>query len=802
MKMKLLFLALFAMFSFQSFAQVNAYPVPDMVQCNSEVFDLTTRTPITLANQSPNDYTVMYYLSYQDAEMNVNPIANPTAFMITTGSIEQALYIRVSNNTTGDFALTSFVVGFWPAPFVPEVSDIAVCDSFVLPALNSGNYYTAPNGTGTMIAAGTTITTSITIYIYASSGTCSNESSFTVTILNSPETGFFPEVVSCESYTLPVLPQPFNYYTGPGGTGTPLSQGDVITTSQVIYIMGSNGSCVTEYDVYITITNGVDCIPYLEPLTACDDNGDGVAVFNLEPVYGIIYNSNPGVLNMGIYETYDDALNGTNAIVDINEYMNNVPGQQVLYVGVVTENGVVTRELAIIVTQCGDTFTVSGHVAYDADGNGCSESDAPAAGVQVYYLSGNYGNYAYTDANGNYTFYNVPASEITVYVNTYYPTNLIAAPASYPLTINENVDGINFCLTPPAPVTDVAVFVYPTTAAQPGFLATYLVAVYNYGNTSATGTVSLQFNDTQLDYISSSPAMVQAGNVLSFNYGPVQPYQTTYIYVNFMVGLPGTVDLGDVISFTANVTPLSGDINPDNNTYEMSHIATNSWDPNDINVREGEQITEAQADGYLHYTIRFQNMGNANAHNVKILTTLDNNLDWSTFQPMVSSHSFQANRGGNGNEVEFRFDGIELAGSQVNEPESHGFIEYRIKPKATVVIGDSMSAEAGIYFDFNPVVNTNSITTTVMGTAGIGDFNANGFVLYPNPASSKVTLQMQNSTATNAGVTVTDVLGKTVLKTTVTGAQSDLDVSSLKSGVYFITLNADGKLATQKLVIK
>ncbi|MEL1242661.1 T9SS type A sorting domain-containing protein [Flavobacterium sp. DGU11] len=801
MKQKLLLLALFTLFSFQSFAQAEAYPVQDIVQCNSEVFDLTAQTPITLGNQDPLNFTVNYYLSWQDAEDNTNPITNPTAFMITTGNIEQALYIRVTNTNDGSFDTTSFVVGFWPAPFVPDVSDIAVCDSFVLPALESGNYYTDPSGSGAVLPAGTVVVDSQMLYIYASNGSCSNQSSFTVTILNSPETGFFPEVVSCESYTLPALPQPFNYYTGQGGTGTQLSAGDVVTTSQVVYIMGSNGSCVAEYDIYITITNGVDCNSSLEPLTACDVNGDGVAAFDLEPIFGIVYNSTPGILNMGIYETYLDAQNGTNAIGDINSYTNINPGQQVLYVGIVTENGVVVRQLELVVTQCEGNFTVSGHVAYDADGNGCDENDPPAAGVQVYYISGNYGNYAYTDANGNYTFYNVPTSEITVYVNTYYPTNLISSPANYPLAVDDNFNDINFCLMPPAPVTDVAVYVYPMTAAQPGFAAGYMVAVYNYGNTPANGTVSLQFNDTQLDYTSSVPAAAQSGNVLTFNYGTLQPYQTSYIYVNFTVGMPGVVDLGDVLSFTATVTPLSGDANTANNTYEMTHIATNSWDPNDINVREGEQITELQADGYLHYTIRFQNMGNANAHNVKVLTILDDNLDWTTFQTMVSSHSFQTNRGGNGSEVEFRFTGIELPGTN-NEPESHGFIEYRIKPKANVEIGDVFEAQAGIYFDFNPVVNTNSITTTIMDTAGNNDFNAGGFVMYPNPASSKVTLEMQSGTANNASVTVTDVLGKIIVKTTVHATQSDIDVSSLKSGVYFITLNADGKLATKKLVIK
>ena len=38
-------------------------------------------------------------------------------------------------------------------------------------------------------------------------------------------------VVACDSYTLPLL-NVGNYFTGPGGTGTPHFAGDPITTTQ------------------------------------------------------------------------------------------------------------------------------------------------------------------------------------------------------------------------------------------------------------------------------------------------------------------------------------------------------------------------------------------------------------------------------------------------------------------------------------------------------------------------------------------------------------------------------------------
>ena len=52
-------------------------------------------------------------------------------------------------------------------------------------------------------------------------------------------------------------------------------------------------------------------------------------------------------------------------------------------------------------------------------------------------------------------------------------------------------------------------------------------------------------------------------------------------------------------------------------------------------------------------------------------------------------------------------------------------------------------------------------------------------------------------------VAITDLSGKTLIKKTVTTAQNALlDVSSLSSGVYFISINSGNAHQTKKLMIK
>src|SRR5690606_18807090 len=139
---------------------------------------------------------------------------------------------------------------------------------------------------------------------------------------------------------------------------------------------------------------------------------------------------------------------------------------------------------------------------------------------------------------------------------------------------------------------------------------------------------------------------------------------------------------------------------------------------------------------YLDYLIRFQNTGTASAINVRILDTLHPKLDWSTLVPISASHDYYVHIT-NGNQVEFIFDDINLPHEGSNEPESHGFVAYKIKPKSDVQVGDIISGDAAIYFDFNPPIITNMVLTEIVEFLGLTDNTApvNQVIIYPNPTN-------------------------------------------------------------------
>jgi gliding motility-associated-like protein len=76
------------------------------------------------------------------------------------------------------------------SPIIPAQVDINACNSYVLPALTVGNYFTASGGTGTPLTAGDVITTNQTIYVYATNGQCSSEDPFNVNVVSIPTPTF------------------------------------------------------------------------------------------------------------------------------------------------------------------------------------------------------------------------------------------------------------------------------------------------------------------------------------------------------------------------------------------------------------------------------------------------------------------------------------------------------------------------------------------------------------------------------------------------------------------------------------
>jgi len=81
---------------------------------------------------------------------------------------------------------------------VDILENVTECESYTLPLLTNGNYFTESGGMGTELFSNENITTTQTIFIYFGSGSCSDESAFEVIIDPSPCEEEPTEEASCE----------------------------------------------------------------------------------------------------------------------------------------------------------------------------------------------------------------------------------------------------------------------------------------------------------------------------------------------------------------------------------------------------------------------------------------------------------------------------------------------------------------------------------------------------------------------------------------------------------------------------
>ncbi len=113
-------------------------------------------------------------------------LQNPVVLNLLAGSYTYTVTVVHSGTFTHS---NSVSVEVYSAPVADAPADIDACESYVLPSLSMGNYYTGSGGTGVTLNAGDQITSTQTIYVFAQSGTtpnCTDENSFLITIEPAP----------------------------------------------------------------------------------------------------------------------------------------------------------------------------------------------------------------------------------------------------------------------------------------------------------------------------------------------------------------------------------------------------------------------------------------------------------------------------------------------------------------------------------------------------------------------------------------------------------------------------------------
>jgi hypothetical protein len=365
--------------------------------------------------------------------------------------------------------------------------------------------------------------------------------------------------------------------------------------------------------------------------------------------------------------------------------------------------------------EVGSINTIAGRVFYDANSDGI-QNNGELPFDRVTIRSGKNGDTTSAiPQNGYYTMDVDTGTYVTKAVpyNNYY--NIV--PATKTTTFNSyfNTDSIHFAVQPLPGIFNVNVSLLPLSVVRPGFTAQYKIVYKNVGtNTIASGSIQL-VKDARLTLTGSQPAATVNGNILTWNFSNLAPNTVAYITLNFVVAAPPATNIGDTLKSKVWIEHGGTDVTPNDDTAILKQVVIGSYDPNDKTETHGGVVTPEQISGAepLTYLIRFQNTGTDTAFNITVRDTLDTRLNWNSLQMIASSHSHQLSIE-DGNKLTWKFNDIKLPHTGIDEPNSHGYVAYSIKPKTTVPPGDTIKNTAGIYFDYNLPIATNTEKTAIV----------------------------------------------------------------------------------------
>ncbi len=347
---------------------------------------------------------------------------------------------------------------------------------------------------------------------------------------------------------------------------------------------------------------------------------------------------------------------------------------------------------------------------------------------------------------------------------------------------------------------DVSVSIVPVSQPRPGLTYINKIIYKNGGQAVTSGTLTfIKPTQAAITNISQS-GTVTTTNGFTYTFNNLLPNETRII--NITLSIPNTVTANTLLTASASVSAPANDIDLLNNNASLSQIVVNSYDPNSKIEAHGDKIPINQftVNDYLFYTVRFQNLGTANAIDVDIQDVLNAKIDETSVRMVSASHGNYTMTRIN-NALAWHFDNIQLVPSSVSPELSTGFVNFKVKLKPGFVVGDIIPNSASILFDTNPAIVTNTFNTKfIAAVLNSNEYALDGFLMYPNPASHEVTFSSQEEKIDR--ITLTDVLGKTVK--TIKGNMSDeivVDISGLSKGMYLVEITSGSSLKTIKKLI-
>ncbi|WP_309641829.1 T9SS type A sorting domain-containing protein [Flavobacterium sp.] len=471
----------------------------------------------------------------------------------------------------------------------------------------------------------------------------------------------------------------------------------------------------------------------------------------------------------------------------------------------VTECGV-NPNLVAISTYCsfvpgGNFNTITGTIKFDNENDGCDVGDLVQPYTKVKISDGTNTGSFYTNSDGNYSFF-TQAGSFTITPEVQNPTYFTITPASQIVTfpiVDNSTQIQDFCIVANGVHPDLEIILVPIGGATPGADSDYKLVYKNKGNQVQSGSINLSFDDSRSDFVSATPAVANQGfNSLLWFYSSLQPFETREIKfklnINSTVETPA-VNVGDILSFTANINFSEGDETPLDNFFNLSQLVVNTLDLNSKICLQGTVLTTAQIGDYLHYNINFENTGTTDATNIVVEDIIDpTKFDISTLQVLYGSDTLETKI--TNDKVEFIFKDINLPRAIINPIGGHGNVLFKIKTLPTLVGGDIVTNTGTIYFDYNVPTQTNEARTDVV-LSNASFTKDESITVAPNPTKNNIVITSKNNIKS---IMLFDEQGRQLQTVFDNRKSTVLDLSNKVKGIYFLKVTSEMGSNVEKIV--
>lgn len=463
-----------------------------------------------------------------------------------------------------------------------------------------------------------------------------------------------------------------------------------------------------------------------------------------------------------------------------------------------------------------DLAIIAGRVYHDANNN-CRRDvgEKPLAGHVLRLFNGLV--VTYTDREGIY-FFVVPRSgtyPITILPKKYWSLSS-CNPTLYqftPATNNVIFDTADFALRLDGSIEDVGIKILPNAGykARRGITEFYTLSYKNNGGKAISqGKLKLKIDTGFKNFSAIPPPQSITGGVAQWEFSSLDPGEEKTIAFKGKVEGASTGQI-EFLADAASVNDVFGTDNYDTLQQTVDNDTIINWKYIFPEPKTGDSVTIFDINGGQHdveYLIRFENTTNDTIQTVVVVDTIDLNLSIEYIQELGASHPYTTQvvnlppQLGKGVLI-WTFSNINLPPNLLHSSDfvdNRGHIRFKIRMSDKTPAGTLVKNKAEVWFDFATQHTTNKVYCTMdrLQSAAM-PISEQGITVYPNPATAQLTVVTEDEGESK--ITISDMQGRICLATQpFRGGKTDIDISSLAQGVYFLSVSTGTTTTHTKFV--